>query len=91
MALFNHYNHILSLCFFFNDNLFWLWSPYASDRIYRKALVFVLITSTSSCLFIVALQLSVEDSSKDSASQSDVSKLLADQSFVSSILASVCL
>ncbi|KAL3031732.1 hypothetical protein AAZX31_02G044700 [Glycine max] len=37
----------------------------------------------------LALQLSVEDSSKDSASQSDVSKLLADQSFVSSILASL--
>ncbi|KAG5050833.1 hypothetical protein JHK87_003031 [Glycine soja] len=37
----------------------------------------------------LALQLSVEDSSKDSASQSDMSKLLADQSFVSSILASL--
>ncbi|TKY55924.1 26S proteasome non-ATPase regulatory subunit 4-like [Spatholobus suberectus] len=38
----------------------------------------------------LALQMSVEDSStKDSASQSDVSKLLADQSFVSSILASL--
>ncbi|ESW28166.1 hypothetical protein PHAVU_003G264300 [Phaseolus vulgaris] len=37
----------------------------------------------------LALQLSVEDSSKDSTSQSDVSKLLADQSFVSSILASL--
>ena len=39
---------------------------------------------------IVALKLSVTDSTKDSASQSDMSKLLADQSFVSSILASVC-
>nr|KYP55024.1 26S proteasome non-ATPase regulatory subunit 4 [Cajanus cajan] len=37
----------------------------------------------------LALQLSVEDGTKDSASQSDVSKLLADQSFVSSILASL--
>ncbi|XP_027346239.1 26S proteasome non-ATPase regulatory subunit 4 homolog isoform X1 [Abrus precatorius] len=37
----------------------------------------------------LALQLSVEDGTKDSASQSDMSKLLADQSFVSSILASL--
>ncbi|QHO48789.1 uncharacterized protein DS421_1g08390 [Arachis hypogaea] len=37
----------------------------------------------------LALQLSVADSSKDSSSQSDMSKLLADQSFVSSILASL--
>ncbi|CAK7334225.1 unnamed protein product [Dovyalis caffra] len=37
----------------------------------------------------LALQLSVQDSSKDSSSQTDMSKLLADQSFVSSILASL--
>ncbi|KAJ1398691.1 26S proteasome non-ATPase regulatory subunit 4-like protein [Sesbania bispinosa] len=37
----------------------------------------------------LALQLSVANSTKDSASQSDMSKLLADQSFVSSILASL--
>ncbi|KAK1586883.1 hypothetical protein Q3G72_007170 [Acer saccharum] len=37
----------------------------------------------------LALQLSVQESSKDSASQSDMSKLLTDQSFVSSILASL--
>ncbi|MED6210810.1 proteasome regulatory particle base subunit rpn10 [Stylosanthes scabra] len=37
----------------------------------------------------LALQMSVSDSSKDSSSQSDMSKLLADQSFVSSILASL--
>ncbi|TYI88798.1 hypothetical protein E1A91_D03G008700v1 [Gossypium mustelinum] len=37
----------------------------------------------------LALQLSVQDSAKDSSSQSDMSKLLADQSFVSSILASL--
>ncbi|CAL0331921.1 unnamed protein product [Lupinus luteus] len=37
----------------------------------------------------LALQLSVTDSTKDAASQSDVSKLLADESFVSSILASL--
>lgn len=37
----------------------------------------------------LALQLSVQDSTKDSSSQSDMSKLLADQSFVSSILASL--
>ncbi|KAK3224340.1 hypothetical protein Dsin_011365 [Dipteronia sinensis] len=37
----------------------------------------------------LALQLSVQDSAKDSASQSDMSKLLTDQSFVSSILASL--
>lgn len=40
---------------------------------------------------LVALQLSVADSTKDHTSQSDVTRLLADQSFVSSILASVCL
>lgn len=33
----------------------------------------------------------MQDSGKDSSSQADMSKLLADQSFVSSILASVCL
>ncbi|XVF59793.1 hypothetical protein PTKIN_Ptkin07bG0304400 [Pterospermum kingtungense] len=37
----------------------------------------------------LALQLSVQDSNKDSSSQADMSKLLADQSFVSSILASL--
>ncbi|XP_022741023.1 26S proteasome non-ATPase regulatory subunit 4 homolog isoform X2 [Durio zibethinus] len=37
----------------------------------------------------LALQLSVQDSTKDSSSQTDMSKLLADQSFVSSILASL--
>ncbi|GAB4848456.1 proteasome regulatory particle base subunit rpn10 [Ancistrocladus abbreviatus] len=37
----------------------------------------------------LALQLSVHDSTKESASQTDMSKLLADQSFVSSILASL--
>ncbi|XP_004512147.1 26S proteasome non-ATPase regulatory subunit 4 homolog [Cicer arietinum] len=37
----------------------------------------------------LALQLSVADSTKDNASQSDASKLLADQSFVSSVLASL--
>ncbi|XP_057416600.1 26S proteasome non-ATPase regulatory subunit 4 homolog [Lotus japonicus] len=37
----------------------------------------------------LALQLSVADGSEDSGSQSDMSKLLADQSFVSSILASL--
>ncbi|KAJ4714170.1 26S proteasome non-ATPase regulatory subunit 4 [Melia azedarach] len=37
----------------------------------------------------LALQLSVQDSTKDTANQSDMSKLLADQSFVSSILASL--
>ncbi|KAF5462958.1 hypothetical protein F2P56_018919 [Juglans regia] len=37
----------------------------------------------------LALQLSVQDGTKDSSSQSDMSKLLADQSFVSSILASL--
>ncbi|KHG14506.1 26S proteasome non-ATPase regulatory subunit 4 -like protein [Gossypium arboreum] len=37
----------------------------------------------------LALQLSVQDSAKDSSSQADMSKLLADQSFVSSILASL--
>lgn len=42
-------------------------------------------------LLLEALQLSVADNTKDSSSQSDMSKLLADQSFVSSILASVCL
>ncbi|KAG8660240.1 26S proteasome non-ATPase regulatory subunit 4 homolog isoform X1 [Manihot esculenta] len=36
-----------------------------------------------------ALQLSVQDGTKDSGSQTDMSKLLADQSFVSSILASL--
>ncbi|KAG9137719.1 hypothetical protein Leryth_019283 [Lithospermum erythrorhizon] len=36
-----------------------------------------------------ALQLSVQDSSNDQANQADMSKLLADQSFVSSILASL--
>ncbi|PPR99801.1 hypothetical protein GOBAR_AA20856 [Gossypium barbadense] len=36
-----------------------------------------------------SLQLSVQDSAKDSSSQADMSKLLADQSFVSSILASL--
>ncbi|KAL5557540.1 hypothetical protein UlMin_039776 [Ulmus minor] len=37
----------------------------------------------------LALQLSVQDSAKDSSNQTDMSKLLADQSFVSSILASL--
>ncbi|KAA8531989.1 hypothetical protein F0562_006869 [Nyssa sinensis] len=37
----------------------------------------------------LALQLSVQDSTKDQSSQTDMSKLLADQSFVSSILASL--
>ncbi|KAH0971092.1 hypothetical protein GBA52_023248 [Prunus armeniaca] len=37
----------------------------------------------------LALQLSVQESAKDSGSQKDMSKLLADQSFVSSILASL--
>ncbi|KAG5534556.1 hypothetical protein RHGRI_022617 [Rhododendron griersonianum] len=37
----------------------------------------------------LALQLSVQDGSKDQASQTDMSQLLADQSFVSSILASL--
>ncbi|KAL5181273.1 26S proteasome non-ATPase regulatory subunit 4 [Glycine soja] len=37
----------------------------------------------------LALQLSIADSTKDQGSQSDMSKLLADQSFVSSILASL--
>ncbi|GMI86355.1 MULTIUBIQUITIN CHAIN BINDING PROTEIN 1, regulatory particle non-ATPase 10 [Hibiscus trionum] len=37
----------------------------------------------------LALQLSVQDSTKDSSSQADMNKLLADQSFVSSILASL--
>ncbi|GMP27118.1 hypothetical protein CsSME_00003256 [Camellia sinensis var. sinensis] len=37
----------------------------------------------------LALQLSVQDSTEDQGSQTDVSKLLADQSFVSSILASL--
>ncbi|KAG5123628.1 hypothetical protein JHK82_030365 [Glycine max] len=37
----------------------------------------------------LALQLSITDSAKDQSSQSDMSKLLADQSFVSSILASL--
>ncbi|KAI5313093.1 hypothetical protein L3X38_042267 [Prunus dulcis] len=37
----------------------------------------------------LALQLSVQESAKDSGSQKDTSKLLADQSFVSSILASL--
>ncbi|CAL5371328.1 unnamed protein product [Camellia sinensis] len=37
----------------------------------------------------LALQLSVQDSTKDQASETDMSKLLADQSFVSSILASL--
>ncbi|CAI8588580.1 unnamed protein product [Vicia faba] len=37
----------------------------------------------------LALQLSVADSTKDQASQSDMTKLLADQSFVSSVLASL--
>ncbi|KAG2696456.1 hypothetical protein I3760_07G060100 [Carya illinoinensis] len=37
----------------------------------------------------LALQLSVQDSTKDVSSQSDMSKLLADQSFVSSILSSL--
>lgn len=37
----------------------------------------------------LALQLSVQDSTKDSTSQSDMNKLLTDQSFVSSILASL--
>ncbi|XP_022923186.1 26S proteasome non-ATPase regulatory subunit 4 homolog [Cucurbita moschata] len=37
----------------------------------------------------LALQLSVQEDAKDSTSQPDVSKLLADQSFVSSILASL--
>ncbi|KAG2694148.1 hypothetical protein I3760_08G128300 [Carya illinoinensis] len=37
----------------------------------------------------LALQLSVQDGTKDSSGQSDMSKLLADQSFVSSILASL--
>lgn len=36
-----------------------------------------------------ALQLSVQESAKDQASQGDMSNLLADQSFVSSILSSV--
>ena len=38
---------------------------------------------------VAALQLSVQDSTSDSADQSNMSKLLTDQSFVSSILASV--
>ncbi|KAK3024437.1 hypothetical protein RJ639_042969 [Escallonia herrerae] len=37
----------------------------------------------------LALQLSVQDSAKDQSSQTDMSNLLADQSFVSSILASL--
>uniref|UniRef100_A0A5B6ZTA2 26S proteasome non-ATPase regulatory subunit 4 n=1 Tax=Davidia involucrata TaxID=16924 RepID=A0A5B6ZTA2_DAVIN len=37
----------------------------------------------------LALQLSVQDSTKDQSGQTDMSKLLADQSFVSSILASL--
>ncbi|XP_030535946.1 26S proteasome non-ATPase regulatory subunit 4 homolog [Rhodamnia argentea] len=37
----------------------------------------------------LALQLSVQDSDKDSSGQTDMSKLLADQSFVSSIIASL--
>lgn len=37
----------------------------------------------------LALQLSVQDSTNDQSSQTDMSKLLADQSFVSSILASL--
>nr|GMD58184.1 26S proteasome non-ATPase regulatory subunit 4 homolog [Ipomoea batatas] len=37
----------------------------------------------------LALQLSVQDSTKDQATPTDMSKLLADQSFVSSILASL--
>ena len=40
--------------------------------------------------WLAALQLSVQEGSSDSTSQTDMSKLLADQSFVSSILASVC-
>jgi len=42
-------------------------------------------------LLLAALQLPMQDSSRDSSSQMDISKLLANQSFVSSILASVCL
>ena len=41
-------------------------------------------------LVLAALQLSVQDTGKDSTSQTDMSKLLTDQTFVSSILASVC-
>ncbi|XP_009614509.1 26S proteasome non-ATPase regulatory subunit 4 homolog isoform X1 [Nicotiana tabacum] len=37
----------------------------------------------------LALQLSVQDNTKDDSNQTDVTKLLADQSFVSSILASL--
>ena len=39
--------------------------------------------------WLAALQLSVQEASSDSTSETDMSKLLADQSFVSSILASV--
>lgn len=43
-------------------------------------------------LFLVAaLQLSVQEGAKDESSQMDMSNVLADQSFMSSILASVCL
>jgi predicted MFS family arabinose efflux permease len=41
-------------------------------------------------LLLAAIQLPMQDSSRDSSSQMDISKLLANQSFVSSILASVC-
>lgn len=46
-------------------------------------------TTTEDPDLALALKLSVTDNTKDSASQSDMSKLLADQSFVSSILASL--
>lgn len=45
----------------------------------------------SNLLVLAALQLSVQDSTNDQSNPTDMSKLLADQSFVSSILASVSL
>ena len=60
------------------------------DYIQHRTLMVVLPSLIIGVFLIVALKLSVTDSTKDSASQSDMSKLLADQSFVSSILASVC-
>lgn len=56
-----------------------------------KYFLFMSIQNHLSDSWLAALQLSVQEGSSDSTSQTDMSKLLADQSFVSSILASVCL
>lgn len=55
----------------------------------RIMLLSMFLQNHPSDSWLAALQLSVQEASSDSTSETDMSKLLADQSFVSSILASV--